>query len=312
MGSNCPWPEDAHFRQDRPWGRGWNRTSMQWELRARRDVRGNRGGKWALYSAAVGDVASSVYKRSWALLATWLALLYSRIWTSKLLLLVQLRCSLWTSRKVKIFPHTMCFYINSDQQSRPWVIPPLCKTNISWPKSAWVTWFTLFRNTRRRPPHHLSSGPASRLWCWFCWSTPAYLLLYGPKESCHRDLVVYLCSEISSSCQDCNGFASVNGRRSSVRVRWPNTLKFKTKRVSGPIFSLNLAGQPVVVLNNHKVTADLLGEHIQDWPLGNNWSVGFQIVVQIFTAIAHGSSWPARYCAKASSWRMQAMVSCTP
>jgi hypothetical protein len=31
---------------------------------------------------------------------------------------------------------------------------------------------------------------------------------------------------------------------------------------TGPIFSLNLAGQTVVVLNSHKVTADLLGVYI--------------------------------------------------
>ena len=30
-------------------------------------------------------------------------------------------------------------------------------------------------------------------------------------------------------------------------------------RTYGPIFSLNMAGQPIVVLNSHKVTADLFG-----------------------------------------------------
>lgn len=45
------------------------------------------------------------------------------------------------------------------------------------------------------------------------------------------------------------------------QIKKPFRSSTLTVAFSGPIFSLNLAGQPVIVLNSHKVAADLLGEH---------------------------------------------------
>lgn len=50
------------------------------------------------------------------------------------------------------------------------------------------------------------------------------------------------------------------------RSRFSRGLSAMNLAFSGPIFSLNLAGQPVVVLNNHKVVADLLGWSEVVWP----------------------------------------------
>ena len=44
-----------------------------------------------------------------------------------------------------------------------------------------------------------------------------------------------------------------------------STINSEIRTIVGPIFSLKLAGQPVVVLNTHKVTADLLGKCISHY-----------------------------------------------
>lgn len=49
------------------------------------------------------------------------------------------------------------------------------------------------------------------------------------------------------------------GESSAQRFSNP-VLQILTTCFKGPIFSLNFAGQPVVVLNSHKVTTDLLGK----------------------------------------------------
>lgn len=61
----------------------------------------------------------------------------------------------------------------------------------------------------------------------------------------------------------------------------------------GPIFYLNLAGQPVVVLNTHNVAADLLGAYRSI--TGFYLSDRMQIVAQLSTATVHSLSWPERF-----------------
>jgi len=56
------------------------------------------------------------------------------------------------------------------------------------------------------------------------------------------------------------------GPKGIPRSRFSRGLSAMNLAFSGPIFSLNLAGQPVVVLNNHKVVADLLGWSEVVWP----------------------------------------------